>query len=458
MALSQSGTGTTFLTNGGNTDSGATTVSNGVLQVGITGTPGSIGAGSLVNVGKGTTLRIVNVSGGSLDSNITNTLGGVGTVEINSTDLTELTGAITNGTTGTLVVMQDGPGTTILSNAGNTYTGATLVSDGVLRIGGAGGALSGGSGSIGAKSIVTVSNGGELQLFDVHGNIFSNNVSNGAGGVGTVNGTTDTVVTLSGTLTDASPGQLQLKQTGSGATILTNAGNSYSGATTVTNGLLEVGSTAAAGSIGPADVSIQSTGVLSLVNVHTNVFANNVGNGLSGTGILQVFSANTITLSGTLTDGGAGELALSQFGKGTTILTNAGNTYSGPTVVAAGILQIGTATEPGSIGETSAVGVSGGGTLLLVNVNGDSLADDIENGEMGVGTVEVKAPATITLSGALTIDWHGRQPGTDSKRPRDDDPDQHPGKHLRRSDRGQAMAFCRLARTRTPALSATPAW
>ena len=53
--------------------------------------------------------------------------------------------------------------------------------------------------------------------------------------------------TLSGTLAD-SAGTIGLVKSGSGALIVSNAANSYSGGTTVLGGVLRVGSAAALGS------------------------------------------------------------------------------------------------------------------------------------------------------------------------------------------------------------------
>ena len=190
----------------------------------------------------------------------------------------------------------------------------------------------------------------------------SNNISNGVSGVGTVNGAPTASVTLSGTLTDGANGQLALTQSGAGTLVLTNAGDTYTGATTVTAGTLQIGSTASAGAISTSSgVTVSTGGTLSLVNVNGGTFSNNVSNGTSGSGslnigTLKINSANSTTVAGTLTDGTHGQLALSQSGAGTTILTNTGNNYTGATTVSNGVLQIGTA---GQLPPRSAVARSG---------------------------------------------------------------------------------------------------
>ncbi|HEY3898205.1 MAG TPA: autotransporter-associated beta strand repeat-containing protein [Chthoniobacter sp.] len=401
LALTQSGSGTTILTNGSNTYSGATTVSNGILQIGAAAAPGSIGAGSAVTVSNGATLFLFNLSSNTFTNNVTNSAAGIGTVTIgSSTDLT-LSGAFTDGTAGQLSLDQSGSGTTILTNAANTYTAGTLVRGGTLQIGNASTA-----GSIGTGPVL-IQGGGTLTLVNISGNTLANDIGSLGGGLNTVNIDSANSNALSGALTDGPGGEpLALAQSGSGITILTNSGNTYTGATTITSGILQIGNASTAGSIGAnSAVTVASGGTLSLVNVSADPFVNDVTNGLGALGTLNVDSANTVTLSGTLTDGAAGQLALTQSGSGTTILTNSNNSYTGATEISGGILQIGTASLAGSIG-SGAIDLNTGGTLTLITVVGNALSNNISNSVGGtVGTINVEAPNLadiITLSGALT--------------------------------------------------------
>ena len=317
LALTQSGAGTTILTNSGNTYTGATTVSNGILQVGTVSVAGSIGAGSAVVVSNGAQLTLVNVANNTFANNITNGVAGDGLVNVNSATNLTLSGALTDGAAGTLALTQGGSATTILANAGNTYTGGTCVMNGTLFIGSTTSAGSIGTGAIG------VGNGGILSLVNISGNTLANDVS----GTGTLNFNSANTNTVSGLLANGA-GPLSVTQIGTGTTILTNSGNTYGGATTISSGTLQVGNATTAGSIGASSaVSVSGGGTFSLVNVSADPFANNVTNGAGGVGTLLINSANTVTLSGTLTDGAAGQLALSQTGAGTTIITNAANIY-----------------------------------------------------------------------------------------------------------------------------------
>ncbi len=84
------------------------------------------------------------------------------------------------------------------------------------------------------------------------------------------------------------------------------------------------------------------------MNVIGNTFTGNVTNTLGGAGLVNVNSANNNFLDGILSDG-AGTLALTQSGGGTTTL-RAANTYTGPTLVSAGHLCVSTAGTASSAG------------------------------------------------------------------------------------------------------------
>ena len=103
------------------------------------------------------------------------------------------------------------------------------------------------------------------------------------------------------------------------------------------------------------------------MNVHGNTLAFNVTNGVGGLGTLNVNSANTITLSGALTDGAAGEMALTASGTGTTILTSASNAYGEDgTTISNGTIRAGVANV---ISSTSALLVGKTGTFDSNNLN-----------------------------------------------------------------------------------------
>lgn len=327
-------------------------------------------------------------------------------------------GGIGGGTGGSLI--KTGTGTLTLTGT-NTYIGGTTVNSGILQLG-----TAGAIGRLSATGTIGVNNGGSLQIVNVgtqiYGNTIANNMSNGVGGVGTVNINSANLNILTGVLSDGAVGQLALTQSGPGETIVANPNNTYSGPTTITAGTLRIGGTPTGGnypgSIGASSaVSVSTGGVFELANVQNNLLANNVTNGAGGTGTINVTNNATVTLSGTLTDGPAGQLALSvPFGKA--ILTNVNNTYSGTTTVSnSSQLQIGTATSAGSVGASSVIDVGNSGTLVLTNVSGNKLVNNITNlsGTNSSGEVLINSTGTTTLSGVLSDGVAGlylRQNGT----------------------------------------------
>ena len=206
----------------------------------------------------------------------------------------------------------------------------------------------------------------------------------------------------SATISAKLTGTSGLRATGAGTLILANASNSYSGGTSISSGTVQIGTTTSAGSIGAGGISIGNGGMLLLVNLNGNTLASDIANGVGTVGTFNIDSARAITLSGTLTDGVTGQLALTQSGTATAILTNASNTYSGATTVVIGILQIGTTSTAGSIGPSSVVSIADNGTLTLVNVQGNVLANNITNGLGGSGLVINNSTLPTTLSGSLS--------------------------------------------------------
>ena len=393
--FNQNGAGTTILTNNANSYTGATNVLLGHLQIG-NGTTGNLASGTAVSVSAGAFLDL------NLGNNVTfapTNIADSGAVQgINTTGNTQtVSGVISGGGT----FAQTGAGTTIFTGV-NTFAGGTTANNaGLVQVGTA--AL---TGALGSGAVTLGNAGGTLNLVNVSGNTFANNVA-GTGGTDTVNVNSVNTNTLSGAYT----GTLSLNQIGAGTTILTNAGNIYTAGTRVSAGTLQVGTAALPGSVGQNlaanTISVSGGGTLTFVNLAaaTNPLLNNITNGVGAVGLVNANSASTITLGGTLTNGALGTLALTQSGTGTTILTNAGNTYTGATTVSAGTLQIGTGVNAGSIG-SAAVAVTTGGILSLINVGGpvaNTFSNAVSNGVLGNGTVNVGGITNpLIISGVLS--------------------------------------------------------
>ena len=389
--LTQSGTGTTILA-AKETYTGTTMVTDGILQIGAVGTPGSI-ASSSVDVTNTGTLSLVNVVNNTFSKIVTNNETGLGTLNGNSAGTITVSGGVYDGN-GQIALTQTGAGTMILTGANKTYTGGTTVTSGFLQVGTATAA-----GSIGT-GLITIS-GGTLTLVNLSGSALNNDVTNGQGGIGDIVINSTKTITLYGSVNDGGAGQLELTQSGTGTTILANADDSYTGPTAVTKGTLQIGTTGVAPLMSTTSASVSNGAKINIVNLN-GAFGGSISNGVGGIGTLLVTSANTTTITGALTDGALGTLAVTQSGAGTTVLTNSANTYSGATKVTKGTLRIGTTAAAGSIGATSAVSVSNGGVLALVNVSGNTFSNNVSNGVGGVGKLTFNSANTNTVSGLLS--------------------------------------------------------
>ena len=252
-----------------------------------------------------------------------------------------------------------GGGTLILSGT-NTYTGATTISSGTLQIGSGGAA----------------------------GSLNSSNIAD--------NETLAFALSTVATFSQSVSGTGGLLQMGSGLTSLTGS-NTYGGPTAISAGTLQMGMRHALGNT--SAVSIGGGGVLDLSG-----FSPTIGL-LSGAGTLTntaISSTSTLTLapaSGSATfsgviANGSGQTSLILNGPATQVLSGL-NTYSGPTTITAGTLQIGNGGATGSIGNTA--GVSDSGLLAFNLSSGTTTFTPAVN---GVGGLTQMGSSLVVLAGA----------------------------------------------------------
>jgi len=401
QTLTKTGTGNLILS-GTNTFTGLTTISGGTLTL------ASAGAVNNVTVANGGTLSlgIAGAVGGTITTTGSTIVFANGVnnaapivinsnttdLQVNGADSAEQSGVISE-LGGSRPLSKTGTGTLVLSNT-NTYTGTTTVTAGTLDI----------TGSI-ASTAVVVDGGAILQvdgasLLDtasvtLNGNGILNIVTAGEtiGLLGSLSATSSVAnngntLTLNGDGTPAiiiatfggnisGAGGLTVN-TGNDTQILSGV-NTYTGATTVNGGVLEIGATgsilntSAINIVGGA-LRVDGAGgnaindTLAVVNAGTFELTGSdetIGS-ISGAGNI-VLGANTLTLASTSTlDGvvsGSGDLIFAS-GVGNSI-NNAGNinTYSGFTTIANGTTL--TATTAGSLGSTTAGGVTVDGILNL---------------------------------------------------------------------------------------------
>ncbi|PUE10843.1 hypothetical protein B9Z51_00355 [Limnohabitans sp. T6-5] len=409
--LTQSGTGTTTLT-GNNTYTGGTTVSTGMLQIGDGTNNGQIGSG-ITQIASGATLNFNVKSASTANYSTTNTFTGAGTLQkTGAGTLTWGTAVAVFGMSGGLIDVQ--AGTLIGANFGNEVwtnnkaslnvaTGATFVgAEGAIFVD----ALTGGgavtSGYAGYAYNLTVG------------------VNNGSG-------------TFSGVIQDANGVAAKLSKTGTGTQILTGT-NTYTGVTTISDGVLQVGNGGTTGTLGTGAVTdnaalvfnrsdaltvanvISGTGTLTQSGAGTTTLTGN--NSYAGTttisaGTLQVGSGSTTGTLGTgavidnaslvfnrsntllVANAISGIGTLSQTGTGTTQLS-ADNSYAGTTTVSGGTLQVGNAGSTGTLGAGS-VTLSNNANLSYVRSAATTVANNIS------GTGNVLASITGAVSN-LTVD------------------------------------------------------
>ncbi len=401
-SLTQSGTGTTTLT-AANTYSGTTTVSAGTLKDGIanalpTGTTLTVSGTGIFDLG-GFAQTVAGLADGGVSTGTVTDSAGAASFTVNDAAANSFSGSIT----GALALTKTAAGALTLSGA-NTYSGITTISAGTIQIGNAGTTGTLGSGNITdnaalsfdrtdnalvVASIIsgtgTVSQIGSGSTTLTAANTYSGTTTisagtlqvGNAGATGTLGpgSVTDNAAlhfnrTNNITVANLISGTGSLAQAGTGTTILT-AANTYSGATTISAGTLQIGNAGATGARGTGNVTDNAALTFNLTSSST------VGDLISGTG------------------------SLTQAGTGTIILT-AANSYSGTTTISAGTLQVGNAGATGSLGTGNVVDK---GTLTFDLTNSITVANVVSSTgtliQSGTGTTILTA--ANTYSGATTI-------------------------------------------------------
>jgi outer membrane autotransporter protein len=417
MALTKTSGGTLTLS-GANTYTGTTTVNAGRLDVtgsiastvvNVSGSGGlTVDGSSLADTAVVTLSNSANltVSGGN---EVIGALNGVGTTTLSLTGSLTTGGANTDTTfagvaSGAGGLTKAGTGTFTLSGA-NTYTGATRVEGGTLAV----------TGSIAGN--VTVDGTGRLRIGNsdaIGGSItttgsvvsYANGV-NEASALILSSATTQLEVlgtdaaTQSGVI--SSTGAFGFEKIGTGTLTLT-ATNTYSGATTVSAGVLAVtGSiasttiTVTAAAAGGASLSVDGAALDDSAGVTLNGFGNLTLTGSETIGLLAGATGSSVTLgANTLTTGGNGGSAnfggdiggtggLTKTGAGTLAL-NAANSFTGTLAIeggtvalngtgslAAALVTVGSGTTFGIDGSRSVNALQNSGTVDL----SDGAADDV---------------------------------------------------------------------------------
>ena len=480
--LTKAGAGTLLL-QVANTYTGATAVNGGTLRLGIAN---GVGSSSALSVASGATFDLNGFSdtvgsiAGVAGSTITSGAAGAVTLSggLAGNASTVFAGTLANGS-GTVALTKTGTGTLTLSGA-NTYTAGTTLTGGVIRVqsNGALGTTAGGTTVASGTaieidgtglaiaepitSLIGTGVGGAGALRNLaNANTWSGAIVLGAGGA-RIASDADTLTLATGGITGATR---PLTVTGAGNTTIssvigtttgtlakTGAGtltlsgtNTYTGATTVSGGVVRVQSNAALGttangtsvasgaeididgaglSIGEAITSLIGTGasgggaLRNLANANTWTGAIALG---AAAGATVASDAGTLTLStGSITGNtrpltvtGAGDTvigkvigttsgSLTKTGAGTLTLS-ATNTFSGGTTVSAGVVRVQSSAALGTAAGSTTIAA---GAEIDIDGSGLAIAEPIVSlsgaGTSGGGALRNLAN-TNTWSGAITL-------------------------------------------------------
>jgi autotransporter-associated beta strand protein len=427
ISVTKAGTGTLVLS-GANTYTGGTTIDAGILQVGVD-TVGSHGAITSSAIGTGA----LTLDGGTLQFGGAYTIANdialgtsSGTIDANGY-FVQLRGDITGSTGITFADSGAGRSFTVLSG-NNTYSGTTTIASGTVDLASAT--------ALSANSDYDVIDGGaaggagELDMNGFSGTIRS--LAGNAGGQ-IYNGGADATLTIApasgtttfaGTIADAGAGHaLTLVMNGApGSKEILSGANTYAGGTTISGGILGVGSNTA---LGTGTVTLNS-GTLQAEGVY--VVANAIDIDANG-GTIDA-NDKALYLNGGIgngTNGNTGTLTfadMSGLNTGVIVLESA-STYSGAVVIDSGVAvgegggnmlpggaytvngtlySLGPQTISSLTGSGRVVGLYGGGPLSVNQASGTStFSGTLDDDGLNPLSLVKNGAGTLNLSGTNTF-------------------------------------------------------
>lgn len=340
-SVTKQGNGVLTLSNDQNTYTGTTEILAGTIAITADGALGS--TNGLLELAGGT-LRLDNASGIALATgrqiNITGAIGTIETTGGNST--------VSQSIGGDGAFVKRGTGTLTLTG-NSVYTNGTTIDGGTLQLGDGGttGRILGG----------VLINEGAVLAFNRSDNFASDNALSGSGSVVHVGG---------------------------GATTL-QAGNTYSGGTTISNGTITINADSA---LGDAAGAVTLNGGTLRLNSSVDLAPTRAISIGAANGTIATATDTTSTVSQAITGSGA----LTKEGQGTLVLTG-GNLYQG-TTIADGTLQLGNGGQTGSISGD----VINNGTLVFNRSDAVAVGNTIS----GTGEVVQSGSGKITLTGTNT--------------------------------------------------------
>jgi autotransporter-associated beta strand protein len=377
--LTKNGSGTLTL-NASNTYTGATTINAGTLSIaaitngGVAGALGnSTNAAANLVLGGGTLLY--TGSNGSTDRNFTLSNATTSVIDVSSAGTTLTISGTATTTTGGLT--KNGSGTLLLAGS-NNYTGDTTVNSGILQIGA--------NNRISDSSTLRV-NGGTFNMATfndtVAGVILSAN--------GTISGTNPILTSTSdfilenGTAAAILAGTVGVNKTTSG-TVTLSAANTYSGATTINAGTLQIGNGGTTGALSSSS-AITNNGTLVFNRSNAITQGTNFASGISGTGNVTQAGTGTLTFNGTNSYTGTTTISAGTLALNSSASNN--STISGNILINGGTLNYGSAISD-QISNSATVTLSSGSFALV-------------NRDETIGTIAMSGGALSMTSGVLTL-------------------------------------------------------
>jgi len=404
--LTKDGTGTLILASA-STYNGETQIVRGTLALGVVD---ALPTGTLLvvdssNAAETATFDLAGfdqeVGGISRDdagtggSVITNSAAGTNTLTIDATTASSYNGVIED----TVALTKTGTANLTLSG-NNTYTGVTTVNAGQLTVGS--NTALGGSGAtsntivasdarvelvngviVAAESISIAGTGGDFNgalrteengIATWNGNV----LLNGAARIGTEN---DATLIVGGVIQNGTGNALTINAGGDGSgTVVLSGVNTYSGATSVARGTLQLGAddTLPNGT----SLTLDNSGASEDVTLDLNGFDQTIGalsRNDAGTGASTItnsdagFNTLTVNQGSNTTYGGVIENTVNLVKDGVGVLTLSGlNTYTGTTSLDGGTITVTSTGQIGSVGTPSGEFKLGSNTTL--NVGGDIFA------------------------------------------------------------------------------------
>lgn len=295
--------------------------------------------------------------------------------------------------TGSGKIVKTGTGTLYLEGT-NTYEGGTDINSGTVQVGRSA------SLSVGDVKLGSVG-GGDASLIGIYaGYTHANNIEVVAGSGGTLTlGYTSTSSDFSTSFTGAITlndnlvlfgnsgagngfrlrgeitGSFGIIKTGDGRVRIEGGNSGYSGTTTISAGILQVGNGSTSGTLGSGNIVNNASLILNRSDSFT------FNNTMSGVGSLTKSGAGTVTIH------------------------NNSNSYSGGTMIASGSLRIGASNSLGAASGVVTLGSVGGGNASLVSyLGGWTYAQNIIVAAGSGGTLSLEHASTANFSSRFTGD------------------------------------------------------